>query len=112
MGFDIDWFCRYVREVIENLEIDDRQNSTVKRSLKYFMRDITQVLHLFNEIADTFYKKIVRTGIFDYIKQQMNTKEFRGIVNDLLALPEIRTVLREFQNMEVDIIAWISINKK
>lgn len=101
-GFDIETLSKCTRGFTENIHIDFDRNNTTKRSLRSFMIDVEQTIPV-DTILKIFYKDLIDTGVFKNTIEQFKTDNFRKIIEDLLAVPEVKKFLMELENMDLNI---------
>lgn len=107
-GFDMEILSKCTRRFTENVEVEIDPNSSAKRSLKLFVKDLQQVIP-WEKIGSFIYQKVVGTGLYKNIIEQMRSDRFKEILNNFLAVTEVKKFIQELEQMDVFIKNYFPI---
>lgn len=99
-GVDLEVMSKCNERFLKEAKVPLSLNSGVKRSMKYFLRDVQEVLPM-TKMTNVLMERIINTGLYKRQLEVVKSDRFRKAFENLIAVPEVKKMVKELQEMDV-----------
>ncbi|XP_023311091.1 uncharacterized protein LOC111691874 [Anoplophora glabripennis] len=108
-GIHIDKFIKCADGFLQNVTVKlDPMHPPSKKSVRAFLTDIERNLPI-AKILSIIHEKMVKNSELQQLFEKMSSDDTRKMIDNVLALSEIRSMLKDLAEMDMDITEMLSL---
>lgn len=108
-GIDMDKFIKCIDGFLQNVTVKlDPEHPTPKKSVKAFLIDVEQKIPTM-KILTAIHEKMIKNEELQKLFEKISSTDTHKMIDNVLSLPEIKSMLLDLADMDLNILDMLSL---